>query len=214
MAEDSIVVEDSYDPEDEPVDSGGALVSWIMDKVDTWRTHRDTQHAERWDEYYKIWRGLWAGDDAKKKNSANRSKIVAPATMQAVDATVAEIEEAVFGRETWIDIEEDYQEGMDREQRSQMIAMRDSLLERMNRDGVPTACAKAFLNAAIYGTGIGKVNTAKRVLKDMVNGKEQVREEPYVELISLEPYEFIPDPTTDSIDEMLGMAHETLVPYL
>lgn len=206
MDENNIIVEGELpqDPETPEIDSGEALVSWVMDKVDGWRTHRDTQHAGRWDEYYKIWRGMSAEGDSKKK-SANRSKIVGPATMQAVDSTVAEIEEAIFGREQWLDITEDYVEGMDKEQRDEMLQMRDLLTERLERDGVPVACAKAFLTAAVYGTAVGKINTGLRTR----GGKEEV----FVELIPLEPYEFVPDPTTDSIDEMLGMAHETVMPY-
>lgn len=206
MDEDNIIVEGELPAESEAPEpeAGAALVSWIMDKVDSWRTHRDTQHAGRWDEYYKIWRGMCA-DAEKSKKSANRSKIVGPATMQAVDSTVAEIEEAIFGREQWIDLSEDYKEGDDKEQRDQMIALRDLLTERMERDGIPVACAKAFLTGAIYGTAVGKINTGLRS-KD---GQEEV----FVELLPLEPYEFVPDPTTDDIDEMLGMAHETVIPY-
>jgi hypothetical protein len=204
-----IVVENEFESEDDdrPAEVGGALVSWIMDKVDGWRTHRDTQHAGRWDEYYRIWRGL-ASEDGKDRKT-QRSKIVAPATMQAVDSTVAEIEEAIFGREQWMDLSEDYVEGVDKEQRDEMLSMRDILLERMNRDNVPTACAKSFLIGAIYGTAVGKINTGLRE-RVTPNGK---MEEVYVELLPLEPYEFVPDPTTDTIEDMLGMAHETVIPY-
>ena len=205
-----IVVEEEYPVEDDDAapEVGGALVSWIMDKVDSWRTHRDTQHAGRWDEYYRIWRGM--ATDGAEKRKTERSKIVAPATMQAVDSTVAEIEEAIFGREQWVDIAEDYVEGMDKEQRDKMLGLRDVLLERMNRDGIPTACAKSFLIAAIYGTAIGKVNVG---LRDRSSADGRKTEEVFVELLPLEPYEFVPDPTTDNIDDMLGMAHETVIPY-
>ena len=202
---DNIVVENEFEaPEDYSApEVGGALATWVMEKVDGWRTFRDTEHAPRWDEYYKIWRGMY--DEENKKRKTERSKIVAPATMQAVDSTVAEIEEAIFGREQWVDIKEDYQEGMDKEQRDEMLQMRDLLMERMERDGVPVACAKAFLIAAIYGTAVGKINTG---LRETMEG-----EEVYNELIPLEPYEFVPDPTTDDLNEMLGMAHETVLPY-
>lgn len=214
MAEsDSIVVDDETPVSDEaaPKEVGGELVSWIMDKVDPWRQHRDTSHANLWDEYYRIWRGMFTSAEGKKKQE--RSKIVAPATMQAVDSSVAEIEEAIFGREQWIDLEDDYEENVDKEQRDEMLAMRDRLMERMERDKIPNACSKSFLIAAVFGTGIGKINTSVRKRKVRVEGNESTIPEPYVELIPLEPYEFVPDPTTDNLDDMLGMAHETMVPY-
>lgn len=201
----SIVVEQELGkPSPTDVDSG--LVGWINTRVDRWREFRDSEHKEKWDEYYRIWRGQF--DPADKTRKTERARIISPATMQAVDSTVAEIEEAVFGREQWFDIIEDIKEASSPQEVAELTMSRDELLAKMEQYDVPLEMAKAFLIAAIYGTGIGKINTDVKVV-DYGDGKE---EEVCVDLIALEPYEFVPDPTTDHIDKMLGMAHETLVP--
>lgn len=205
------IVTDQETPETNappPSAPGQALTSWVMAKVDAWRTHRDSQHKEKWDEYYRIWRTQFSESDKTRKSE--RSKLVAPATMQAVDSTVAEIEEAVFGREQWIDLRQDVGDEQDPEKRNLMIAVRDQLLDKMNRAKIPSASAKAFLIGSVYGTGVGKVNVTVKKIQERPDAP--AREEVLVEVIPLEPYEFVPDPTTDDIDEMLGMAHETIVP--
>jgi hypothetical protein len=200
----SIVVESHTDAREKPT---GGLISYITDKLDPWRTHRDSNHKDMWDEYYRIWRGIF--DPADKKRKSERSNIMTPASMQAVDSTVAEIEEALFGKEQWFDLFEDVEAIKDREKAEQMVRSRDLMLEKAEAYGVPSAVAKSVLLGAIFGTGIGKINTTTRYVTYMNGQKDEVV---CVELIPLEPYEFVPDPTTDSIDDMLGMAHETLMP--
>lgn len=200
----SIVVEQQSDTPPEGQTPG--LVSWINARVDRWREFRDSNHKDKWDEYYRIWRGIF--DPADKQRKSERAKMISPATMQAVDATVAEIEEAVFGREQWFDLLDDVDESYDPEEVAMMAISRDHLLEKMEEYDVPHEMAKAFLIGAIYGTAVAKlIVDVKRV--DSGDGAE---EEVCVELAALEPYEFVPDPTTDKIDKMLGMAHETLIP--
>lgn len=200
----SIVVESHTDAREKPTDG---LVSYITGKLDPWRTHRDSNHKDMWDEYYRIWRGIF--DPADKKRKSERSNIMTPATMQAVDSTVAEIEEAIFGREQWFDLYDDVEAMADQGAAEQMVRSRDLLLERMEEYNVPSSVAKAVLLGAVFGTGIGKINTTTRHVSYSDGAKEEVV---CVELIPLEPYEFVPDPTTDCIDDMLGMAHETLMP--
>lgn len=200
---------------DGDTDPKGALISWVMANVDPWRAHRDSNHKAEWDEYYRMWRAKWAQED--KTRPSERSKVITPATMQAVDSTVAEIEEAIFGREQWIDLDEDVKEREDEEQVQEMLACRDNLLEKLNHAKVPSAIAKAVLIGTIWGTGIGKINfttkRCKKIGKDEQGQRMMITEEKVIgELIPLEPYEFIPDPTTDDIDEMLGCAHETVLP--
>lgn len=194
---------------------GSALCSWVMKHVTPWRVFRDQKHRAKWDEYARIWRGEWSGEDKNRKSE--RSRIITPATMQAVDSTVAEIEEAVFGREQWFDIDEDVAEMEDPAQRLEIIAARDLLRELLEEEDVPAACARAFLVAAVYGTAVAKLNVYLKPVKSLLNNEDGTRQvlsadEARVELIPLEPYEFVPDPTSDDIAKMLGMAHETIVP--
>jgi len=201
----SLIVDEQREASAQPSDEG--LLSWIQDNITPWRQHRDSNHKELWDEYYRIWRGIFSASDKQRKSE--RAKIMTPASMQAVDSTVAEIEEAIFGREQWFDLMEDIEEIKDTQQAEEMIRARDKLLEKMEEYGVPTAVAKAVLLGSIYGTGIGKINTTTRMVTYQGGERKEVV---CVELIPLEPFEFIPDPTTDCIDDMLGMAHETLMP--
>jgi hypothetical protein len=213
----TVLVDPSTAPDEKalPDTAEGHLVGWVMANVDAWRAHRDSNHKTEWDEYYRIWRAKWSEEDRTRKSE--RSKIITPATMQAVDSTVAELQEAVFGKEAWIDLDEDVKNRMDHEKVQQIIAKRDLLLEKAKKAKVPRNIAKAMLCGSIWGTGIAKVDvqvkTCRRIVRDEAGAPDaQEYEEVSVGVIPLEPYEFIPDPTTDDIDEMLGCAHETVVP--
>lgn len=208
--------EPGYETEKAPVERGAQLLGWIMEKVRKWRDVRDQRHRAKWDEYVRIWRGEWAQEDKNRKSE--RSKIITPATMQAVDSTCAEIEEAVFGREQWFDAEEDLAEITDPNQRDEIIRARDMLRELADEEKIPEALSKIILIGAVYGTGIGKLNVYVKkvpVLQNNEDGTRSVieREEARVELIPLEPYQFVPDPTTDDLELMLGAAHEDIVPF-
>ena len=81
------------------------LEGWVIDKCDGWRDHYETNYADRFDEYYRLWRGQWSPEDQTRKSE--RSKIISPALQQAVESSVAELEEATFGRGAWFDIRDD-----------------------------------------------------------------------------------------------------------
>lgn len=193
---------------DDPVQNKpeNGLLSWITGKLDPWRTHRDSVHKKDWDEYYRIWRGIW--DPQDKTRGSERSKIISPATMSAVDSAVSEIEEAIFGREQWFDLEEDVNEIEDPGQKEEMVRARDTFREKLEEYDVPACLSNTFLIAAITGTGIMKINTRTKKV-DYGDGEREVV---CVEALPIEPHQFIPDPSTETIDDMLGCAHETLVP--
>lgn len=192
------------------------LVSWVMSRVNTWRDHRDGSFQERWGEYYRLWRGRWSAKD--KNRSSERSRLVAPALSQAIEMTVAEMEEATFGREQWFDLRDDklsYLQG-DQEAVMRMFQTRDQLLDDAASQGVPDAIAATYLNGALYGNGIAKVvvdiETTKSPGKiDPATGKRgpsRAIERVVVKLDPIPADEFIPDPAGTTIDEMLGCAHE------
>jgi hypothetical protein len=52
-----------------------------------------------------LWRGQWSPEDRTRESE--RSRIVSPALQQAVESSVAELEEATFGRGKWFDIKDD-----------------------------------------------------------------------------------------------------------
>lgn len=175
------------------------LASWVMSRVNNWRRWRDTQFSDRWAEYYRLWRGFWHQVD--KNRDSERSKLISPALQQAVEMTVAEMEEATFGRGEWIDISDDYEDP----QKEDVLVLRDQLLSDFEYCEVPAAVSEAYLNGALYGTGIGKVMIG-RYAKGPYKGNFKV----WVESIS--PQNFVIDPAARTVDDALGCAHEIAVP--
>jgi hypothetical protein len=193
-----------------------ALASWLMYRLDSWRTHREINYTPKWDEYYRIWRGIWSSSD--RTRTAERSRIIAPATQQAVESSVAELEEATFGRGKWFDIQDDYLD----QDNSEAEYIRNLLQEDLEKTGVKDSIAEVFLNGAIYGTGIGKIvvnQTVERApaeepVDGSLTGTRSVSEyasiDIHVEPIS--PKEFLIDPAANNIQEALGVAHEVIKP--
>ena len=114
MADMSIVVDDplqtpgSRKATDEKP-KNRAVESWIVDKVQVWEENRNNRYVNRWNQYYRMWRGIWSAED--RNRSVERSRIVPPALQQAIEAGVAEMEESIFHRKRWFDIEDD-EEGL------------------------------------------------------------------------------------------------------
>lgn len=175
------------------------LVSWVMSRVELWRQWRNGQFAEKWAEYYRLWRGFWSPHD--KNRDSERSRLISPALQQAVEMTVAEMEEATFGRGEWIDISDDYEDIF----KAQASQYRDRLIGDMEFNEVPSAVSETYLNGALYGNGIGKVMTG-RVTVGPLAGKFKVWLEP------ISPSNFVIDPAARNIDDALGCAHEIAVP--
>ncbi len=210
---------ESPDPQNSKVDdfdgemqarlkSGQALVSWVAERVAHARDVRDELHATRWAEYTRLWRGMWGPDD--KNRDSERSKLISPALQQAIEMTVAEMEEAVFGKTAWFDIDDDLAD----EEKNDAIQYRDQLLEDFHRDGIPDAISKVFLLGAIYGTGIAKLNVSKKTEQVPQPGGQEPVERSYVcvSLEAIRPDQFVIDPSAQSSDEALFCAHEFVKP--
>ena len=72
------------------------LVEWVMGYADEYIEHRNQNYLDNWKRYERIWRGVWAGDERTRESE--RSKFISPALQQAVENSVSEIEEALFGQ--------------------------------------------------------------------------------------------------------------------
>ena len=81
------------------------LVEWILPKVEDWEKDRNLKFEEDWNRYERIWRGVWSGED--KHRVKERSRLVPPQLMEAVDVATADLEDAFFGRSVWFDIQDD-----------------------------------------------------------------------------------------------------------
>ena len=192
------------------------LQEWVLDRVDQWEEHRNSNYQSKWDEYYRIWRGIWTNDDRTRQSE--KSRLISPATQQAIEATVAELEEATFGGHRWFDVADDL---LDRNPQD-IEHVRNLLHEDLTKDGVKDAVAECLLNGAIYGTGIGKVLVQDKI--EIVASEQPVpgtmttitetREVPYVcvKLESVSPKEFVIDPTATTINEALGVAQIVVKP--
>ena len=192
------------------------LQEWVLDRVDQWEEHRNSNYQSKWDEYYRIWRGIWTNDDRTRQSE--KSRLISPATQQAIEATVAELEEATFGGHRWFDIADDI---LDRNPQD-IEYVRNLLHEDLTKDGVKDAVAECLLNGAIYGTGIGKILVQDKIeivaTEQAVPGTlttiTETQEVPYVcvKVESVSPKEFVIDPTATTINEALGVAQVVIKP--
>jgi hypothetical protein len=193
-----------------------ALAGWLGTRLEQWRNHRDNNYLTKWDEYYRLWRGIWTTAD--KSRQSEKSRLISPALQQAVESSVAEIEEATFGRGKWFDIKDDHLD----EDNSEAELIRNLLQEDLEGAGVKDALCEVFLNGAIYGTGIGKIITEEKIERSPVEvpvegtltTERGLAETPTIEVKveAISPKEFLIDPAAESIDEALGVAHEVYKP--
>lgn len=193
-----------------------SLEDWVMYKVNDWRDYFDTNYDEKFNEYYRLWRGIWSDED--KTRESERSKIVSPALLQAVENTVADIEEATFGRGKFFDIADDMRDQNPADARF----LREALSEEFSKNKVRKAVGECLINAAVYGTGIGEIVLEKK--KEMVPATEPVmdgamtavgvniRDRTVVKLRPVQPHNFLIDPVATDIDSAVGVAIDEFVP--
>lgn len=192
------------------------LVDWVMEYVEDWRLHRDTNFLLDWKEYERLWRGEWAAED--RLRDTERSRITSPALQQAIENHTADIEEAVFGQgDHLFDIDDDM---MDRDPRD-VEYLKAYMKEKFKKNKIRKSVGDICLLASIYGTGIGEITTKK--VKELVPATRQMpevdavavgveeKESVVIGLKPISPQNFLIDPTATSIDDALGVAIEEFV---
>ena len=191
------------------------LEDWVMSKVDDWREFFETNYDAKFDEYYRLWRGIWSDDD--KTRESERSKIVSPALLQAVESSVADVEEATFGRGKFFDIQDD----MGDTDRSDVRFLREALSQEFTKNKIRKAVGECLINAAVYGTGIGEIVLETK--KEMVPATEpvmdgamtavgvNVRDRTVVKLRPIQPHNFLIDPVATDIESAVGVAIDEFV---
>ena len=190
--------------------------AWVMDKVEQWRDHYSANYEQKFDEYYRLWRGVWAAED--KTRESERSRIISPALQQAVESSVAEVEEATFGRGKWFDIRDDRND----QDKQDIAYLREQLSEDFQFTKTRKAVAECILNAAVFGTGVGElvieeVKEMKPATQPIMDGAMQavgvnIEDRVVVKLRPILPQNFLIDPVATSIDEALGVAIDEFVP--
>ena len=191
------------------------LENWVMNKVDDWREFFETNYDAKFDEYYRLWRGIWSDED--KTRESERSRIVSPALLQAVESSVADVEEATFGRGKFFDIQDD----MGDTDRADVRFLREALSQEFTKNKIRKAVGECLINAAVYGTGIGEIVLEKK--KEMVPATEPVmdgamtavgvniRDRTVVKLRPIQPHNFLIDPVATDIESAVGVAIDEFV---
>ena len=203
---------------DEPTESDKDLVSYVTGHCDSWRDWRNSNYLELWDEYERIFRGVWASED--KTRESERSRIIAPATQQAVETRHAEIMEAIFGQGDFFEIEDDVQDVNGNNIDVSLI--KAQLADDFKKDKIRKAIDQIELMAEIYGTGIGEivVKTEKEYIPSTqpipgIVGQAAIgvaeKDRVAVKIIPVNPKNFLFDPNGTAIDDCLGVAVEKYV---
>ena len=203
---------------EEPTENDKELTSFVVDHCDRWRDYRNTNFLDKYLEYERIFRCEWAAED--KTRDSERSRIVTPATQQAVETRHAEIMEAIFGQGDFFDIKDDLKDvdgnPLDVE------ALKAQLSEDFKQDKIRKSIDQIELMAEIYGTGIGEiiVKTEKifePATKPIAGQPMQAaigvveKDRIAVKIVPVNPKNFLFDPNGTTIDDCMGVAIEKYV---
>jgi hypothetical protein len=193
------------------------LVSFVVDHCDKWRDWRDSNYETKWDEYERIYYGVWAAED--RTRDSERSKIISPATRQAVDNRVAETMEGFAGSGKLFEISDD---GLDQNS-ADVELMQSLLLEDTHNNAYINNVSSIVKLAELYGTGVGEVlvqtelervpTTQEMPEQGMAEVGVTEREKVTVKVKPVHPRNLLVDPNADSVDESLGVAVEEYISY-
>tara|TARA_B100000287_G_scaffold330996_1_gene315786 strand:- start:620 stop:2647 length:2028 start_codon:yes stop_codon:yes gene_type:complete len=201
--------------EQDPLMIQESLEEWVMTKCENWRDYYESNYEDKFEEYYRLWRGQW--DPADSERASERSRIISPALQQAVESNVAELEEATFGRGKWFDISDD----MNDPEKNDIQYLRKKLTEDFEACKVRKAVAECLINAAVFGTGIGEivleeVKEMAPATQPLMGGDLQavgvnVTDRLVVKLKPVLPQNFLIDPVATSVEEAYGVAIDEFV---
>ena len=196
-------------------DNGKELVEWVTARCNDWRDYRDTNFLAEWDQYERFWRGEYSTED--KQRDSERSRIISPMTLQAVESYTSEIDEAVFGSGKFFTIEDD---PMDKD-KTDVEVIQTNLTYEFKKNKMRYVMQEVELLAAVYGTGIVELTVKE---KDVMAPDTQPipgtnmgavgvmqTKKFVVEPKSVSPRNFLIDPNADDVNSALGCAVEKYV---
>jgi hypothetical protein len=201
--------------EQDPLMIEETIEDWVITKCEDWRDYYESNYEARFEEYYRLWRGIWDPADSDRKSE--RSRIISPALQQAVESNVAELEEATFGRGKWFDVSDN----MGDTQPQDVQFLRNKLTEDFEDCMVRKAVAECLINSAVFGTGVGEIVIEE--MKEMVPATQpimggdlqavgvNITERVKVKLKPVLPQNFLIDPVATSVDDALGVAIDEFV---
>tara|TARA_R110001599_G_scaffold61170_1_gene169833 strand:- start:1960 stop:4008 length:2049 start_codon:yes stop_codon:yes gene_type:complete len=191
------------------------LENWVMTKCDSWRDHYESNYSEKFEEYYRLWRGIWAAQDADRKSE--RSRIISPALQQAVESSVAELEEATFGRGKYFDITDDLADPDSQD----IVYLRNKLHEDFEKAQIRKQVGECLINSAVFGTGVAEVvleevKEMAPATQPIMDGQLQavgvnITDRTMVKLRPVLPQNFLIDPVATSVEDALGVAVDEYV---
>ena len=191
------------------------LAEWVLSRCNKWRDHYESNYSAKHEEYMRIYRGIWAPEDVMR--DSERSKLIAPATAQAVESCVAEVEEATFGRGKLFDIKDDLND----QERADVAYLKRKLHEDFAAARIRSSVAEVLVNAAVFGTGIGEVvveemKEYRPATRPLMEGDMQevgVNEvyRPIVKINPVQPRNFLIDPNATCVNSALGCAIDEYV---
>ena len=202
----------------EPTQADKDLTDFVTDHCNRWRDWRDTNYLPDYLEYERIFRGQWASED--KTRESERSRIVTPATQQAVETRHAEIMEAIFGQGEFFDIQDDIRDVNNNP--IDVGVLKAQLMEDFKRDKIRKSIDAIELMAEIYGTGIGEivVKTEKQFVPSTQAIPGQMgqaaigvveKDRIAVKISPVNPKNFLFDPNGTSVDDCMGVAIEKYI---
>lgn len=191
------------------------LRNFIVSHTDRWRDYRDQNYADKWDRYERVFRGIWEEPD--KERGSERSRLISPATQQAIETRHAEIMEAIFGQGEFFDISDDLN---DQNGSLDVEKLKKQLHEDFRQNKIRKSIDQITLMAEIFGTGIGEIVVEKKVkpypMQLPIDGSQMAygtgqKEYVCVKLVPVSPKNFLFDPNSDCIEDSLGVAIERYV---
>lgn len=191
------------------------LIAFVIDHTNTWRDYRDQNFLQEWLRYERIWRGKWESSD--KMRESERSKVISPATQQAVETRHAEIMEAIFGQGEYFDIDATT---YDVNNPIPIEHLKNQLKEDFSQDKLRKSIDQIALLGEVYGTGIGEIVISESKVfspaeQPLPNGQvaygvsEKTRVS--VRLAPINPKNFLFDPNGTDVDDCMGCAIESYV---
>ena len=207
--------QDSEEPsKKEPTQLEKELVAFVVDHTDKWREYRDQNYLDDWNKYERIWRGQWDASD--KDRQSERSRVISPATQQAIETRHAEIMEAIFGQGEFFDIDDDFKD----QQPIDVEELKRQLMEDFAQDKIRKSIDQIALLAEIYGTGIGEVTVSSvkqyKPMQVPVDAQQTAygageKDRISVKIVPVNPKNFLFDPNGTDVDDCMGVAIEKYV---
>ena len=207
------MADEIYEPD--PLMVEESLAGWVMTKCEDWRDYYESNYEDRFDEYYRLWRGQW--DPADSQRASERSRIISPALQQAVESNVAELEEATFGRGKWFDIAMILGMAISRifyiYAKSSVKTLKPARLERPWRN---VLLMLLYLVRALVRWLLKRLKKWPPQPEPIMGGDLQavgvnIKDRVVVKLKPVLPQNFLIDPVATSIEEAYGVAIDEFV---